>query len=406
MGLTGKKIAKLRNVPGRHIDSKNFYMDVTPECVASWLLRYQRNGRERYMGGGSIDLVPLDQARDWAIKQRQLLKQGIDPIEARKAERVKQTLAAAKSLTFEDAAQQYFDFHQHKWSSAKYRRQFLESLHDYAFPTLGRVPVADIDVGLVLKCLEPIWQRIPETGNRVRGRVESVLDWATVRGYRSGENPARWKNHLSEVLPARRQIKKVQPHRALPFAAMPELMAELARRDGTAALALQFLIFTATRSAETLGACWEEIDLVARLWVIPATRMKGRREFRVPLSDAAIGVLHKAPREQGNPFVFIGFGKHKGLSHMAMHDVLQRMGRVDASVHGMRAVFRTWTAEMTTYPNHVCEAALAHVVSNRAEAAYRRGDLLAKRAHLMADWARYCTTPKHDATITPIRVRQ
>lgn len=358
------------------------------------------------MGLGPLHAIDLDAARRRAQLARALLADGIDPLDAREAERARQALAAAKSITFEQAAQQYFDFHQHKWSSAKYRDQFLLSLRDYAFPVLAKVPVSDIDVGLVLKCLEPIWPRIPETGNRVRGRIECVLDWATVRGYRSGENPARWKNHLSEVLPARRQIKKVQPHRALPFAAMPDFIAELAKRAGPAAMALQFLIFTATRSSETLGARWEEIDLATRLWTIPATRMKGRREHRIPLSDAALAILHKAPREHGNAFIFIGAGRHKGLSPVAMHEVLLRMGRSDASVHGFRATFRTWAAEATTYPNHVCEMALAHVVGNKAEAAYRRGDLIAKRAHLMADWARFCLTPQRDATVTSIRRRQ
>ena len=245
---------------------------------------------------------------------RQQLADGIDPLDARKTERAKQAVAAAKSITFEQAAQQYFNFHERKWVNAKYRAQFLSSLRDYAFPVLGKLPVAEIDVGFVLKCLEPIWQRIPETASRVRARIEAVLDWATVRGYRHGENPARWKNHLSEVLPARRQIAKVQHHPALPFAAMPDFMAELVKRDGIGALALQFLILTTTRSDEVLGMRWSEIDLTAKLWTIPAERMKGGREHRVPLSDAALAVLAKAPRESANPFVFIGAEKQSGLS--------------------------------------------------------------------------------------------
>ena len=402
MALTLKRVAKLRG-RGRYLDSNGLYLQVLGPSNRSWLLRYERGGRERWMGLGPLHAFDLDEARRRARAARQQLADGIDPLDARKTERAKQAAAAAKSITFEQAAQQYFNFHERKWVNAKYRAQFLSSLRDYAFPVLGKLPVAEIDVGFVLKCLEPIWQRIPETASRVRARIEAVLDWATVRGYRHGENPARWKNHLSEVLPARRQIAK---HRALPFAVMPDFMAELVERNGIGALALQFLIFTTTRSNEVLGARWSEIDLTAKLWTIPAERMKGGREHRVPLSDGALAVLAKAPRESANPFVFIGAEKQSGLSPMAMREVLIRMGRRDASIHGFRSSFRDWCAEVTTYANHICEQALAHTIGNKAEAAYRRGDLLTKRAHLMVDWARFCTTPQRDATVMSIRVRQ
>jgi integrase len=405
MPLTVKRVAKLRDA-GRYLDGNGLYLQVLSPSNRSWLLRYERGGRERWMGLGPLHAFDLDEARERARQARQQLADGIDPLDARKTERAKQAVAVAKSITFEQAALQYFNFHERKWANVKYSAQFLSSLRAYAFPVLGKLPVAEIDVGFVLKCLEPIWQRIPETANRVRGRVEAVLDWATVRGYRHGENPARWKNHLSEVLPARRQIAKVQHHRALRFAAMPDFMAELAKRDGIGALALQFLIFSATRSNEVLGARWLEIDLAARLWVIPAARMKGGREHRVPLSDSALAILAKAPRERENEFVFIGAGKQNGLSPMAMREVLIRMGRRDTSVHGFRSTFRDWAAETTAYPNHICEMALAHVVSNKAESAYRRGDLLTKRAHLMSDWARFCTTPQRGASVTSIRVRR
>ncbi|MGB8067630.1 MAG: Arm DNA-binding domain-containing protein, partial [Pseudolabrys sp.] len=247
MALTLKRVAKLRG-RGRYLDSNGLYLQVLGPSNRSWLLRYERGGRERWMGLGPLHAFDLDEARRRARAARQQLADGIDPLDARKTERAKQAAAAAKSITFEQAAQQYFNFHERKWVNAKYRAQFLSSLRDYAFPVFGRLPVAEIDVGLVLKCLEPVWQRIPETASRVRARIEAILDWATVRGYRHGENPARWKNHLSEVLPARRQIAKVQHHRALPFAAMPDFIVDLSKRDGVGALALQFLILTATRS--------------------------------------------------------------------------------------------------------------------------------------------------------------
>jgi integrase len=246
--------------------------------------------------------------------------------------------------------------------------------------------VAAIDTGLVLKCIEPIWQQKTETASRVRGRIESVLDWATVRGYRTGDNPARWKGHLAEVLPARSQIQKPNHHAALPFAEVPEFVAALTKREGVAARALEFTILTAARTGEVIGARWEEIDTAAKLWTVPAGRIKGGREHRVPLSDRVLDVLRALPTERGNDFVFIG-------PNMALAAVLKRMARDDITVHGFRSTFRDWAAERTNYPNHVVEMALAHVVGNKVEAAYRRGDLFDKRRRLMGEWARYCTTP-------------
>jgi integrase len=394
MTLTTRRIAKLTQA-GRYGDGHGLYLQVMSPTNRSWLLRYERSGRERWMGLGPLHTFDLQQARERARRARQQLFDGSDPLEARAAERAARALEAARTITFEKAARQYFDAHERKWKNAKHRAQFLSTLTDYAFPTIGRLPVAAIDTGLVLKCIEPIWNEKTETANRVRGRIESVLDWATVRGYRTGDNPARWRGHLSEVLPARETIQKTVHHAALQFGDLPAFMAALGQREGVAARALEFTILTAARTGEAIGATWDEIDLKTKVWTVPAGRIKGGREHRVPLSGRALEILQALPREERNPFVFIG-PRNGGLSNMAMSSVLGRMERTDITVHGFRSTFRDWAAERTSYPNHVVEMALAHVVGDKVEAAYRRGDLFAKRVRLMADWARFCSMKPAD----------
>lgn len=409
--LTIKRIAQLVE-PGRYRDGgqKGLYLQVLSPTNRSWLLRYEisaptaKNGRrERWMGLGSVDTFDLDEARERARKARQQLKDGIDPLEERKAARAARALEAAKALTFKDAAQQYFDHHATTWKNAKHRAQFLSTLETYAYPVIGKLSVAAIDTGLVLKVIEPIWKDKTETASRVRGRIESVLAWATVRQYRTGDNPARWRGHLAEVLAARGQVQKVVHHRALPFAEAHNFIADLAKREGMAARALEFLILTAARTGEVIGARWPEIDLDAAVWTVPAGRMKGQREHRVPLSDRAVTILTDLPREA--EFVFPGGRKGSAISNMAMAELLKRMERLDITVHGFRSTFRDWAAERTTYPNHVIEMALAHVIGNKVEAAYRRGDLFDQRKRLMTDWATYCTTPQRECTVTPMRAK-
>jgi integrase len=404
MALTEKRIAKLTE-PGRYGDGHGLYLQVLSRTNRSWLLRYQRDGRERWMGLGPLHTFALKEARDRARAARQQLKDGIDPLDHREAERAKLAVEAVKALTFEEAAQQYFDFHERKWRNGKHRQQFLSTLKTYASPVLGKLPIAAIDTGLVLKVIEPIWQDKTETANRTRGRIEAVLDWATVRGYRAGDNPARWKGHLAEVLPARGQIAPHVHHRALPFADAPAFMAQLPAREGIAPQALQFLILTAARTNEVIGARWPEIDLKEKVWTVPAGRMKGHREHRVPLSDPAIAILKALPRE--SDFVFPGGRKGSALSNMAMSEMLKRMKRLDITVHGFRSSFRDWVAEKTSYANIVAEMALAHAIDDKTEAAYRRGELITKRTRLMADWARFCTTTPVRKTdnVTPIRAR-
>lgn len=402
MPLTAKQVEKLTS-PGRYFDQHGLYLQVLSPTNRSWLLRYERHGRERWMGLGPLHTFSLAEARDRARKARQQLHDGNDPLEVREVERAARALAVARTLTFAEAATQYFNAHERKWSNAKHRAQFLSTLKAYAFPRIGRLAVADIDTGQVLRCIEPIWQEKTETASRVRGRIESVLDWATVRGYRTGDNPARWKGHLSEALPARGQIAKVEHHSALPFDQVPAFMAALAEREGMAARALQFTILTAARTGEVIGARWNEIDLLERTWTVPASRMKANREHRVPLADAALALLRNLPREA--EFVFPGGRKGVPISNMAMLTLLRRMGRRDITIHGFRSSFRDWAAERTAYPNHVVEMALAHVVGNKVEAAYRRGDLLDKRRRLMNEWARYCGSSPAGAgaNVTPLR---
>jgi integrase len=391
MALTPKGIAKLRQRKraGRYHDAHGLYLRVTSKTSASWILRYEFRGHERMLGLGPLRLVGLKEARQRAhAAQRRLKLDGIDPVLDRREKKAERALAAAKAMSFEDAAKAFHAQHEAKWKNAKHSAQFLSTLRAYVFPTFGRLPVGAIDTGLVLQALEPIWQTKTETASRVRGRIESVLDWASVRGYRSGDNPARWKGHLEEVLPARGQIAKVEHHPALPYAELPDFMRTLRQRPGSAARALEFCILTASRTGEVIGAKWAEIDLKAGTWTVPAGRMKGSREHRVPLSPRAIKLLQDLPREDGNEFVFLG--SSAGISNMAMTAVLRRMDRGDITVHGFRSTFMDWAHEQTPFPKVVIDAALAHVVGDKVEAAYRRGDLFGKRAQLMKKWAMFC----------------
>lgn len=416
MKLTVKQIERLTE-RGRYGDGHGLYLQVISPTNRSWLLRYERGGRERWMGLGPLHTVPLTTkrlktgqliigAREKALLVKQQLQAGIDPLEARKGERAKQALEAARVITFEEAARQYFAQHERKWKNDKHRAQFLNTLKQYAFSKIGRLAASDVDTAAVLRVLEPMWKEKTETANRVRGRIESVLDWATVRGYRTGDNPARWKGHLAEVLPARASIQKVEHHAALPFTEISTFITDLRKREGTAARALEFTILCASRTGEVIGAQWDEIDIAAKLWTVPAGRIKGGKEHRVPLSEAALAILKGLPTEKNNPYVFIGPRAQRGLSNMAMSSVLLRMERKSITVHGFRSTFRDWAAERTNYPNHIVEMALAHVVGDKVEAAYRRGDLFEKRRKLMADWAKYCDAkPVTAKNVTSIRAR-
>ena len=315
---------------------------------------------------------------------------GIDPLQARRRERAQAKLAAARSLNFAECARSYINSHKDGWrDGGRSEQQWLSSIANYATPVFGEIPIADLDTALILRVIEPMWGAKPETARRLRGRIEAVLDWATARGYRQGENPARWRGHLANLLPPRAKVAPVEHHVALPYRELATFLAEL-RNDGSiAAAALDFTILTAARTREVIGAKWPEIDLNQHLWTVPARRMKAGREQRVPLSGVAIKIVENMAAIRQNDFVFAGSKGRGGLSHMAMLRVLHRMGRDGATVHGFRSCFRDWVAEQTNFPSEAAEMALAHAVSNKVEAAYRRGDMFAKRQQLMEAWAQF-----------------
>jgi integrase len=390
--LTSKKVDRTKT-PGRYFDAHGLYLQVRNAVNKSWLLRYERDGKERWHGLGPVHAFNLKEARLRARKVRQLLADGVDPIDNRMAERAARALEAAKAMTFKQCAEAYIAANEGAWKNAKHAAQWASTLKTYVYPHIGHLAVADVDTGLVLKCIEPIWRDKTETASRVRGRVESILDWATVRKYRTGDNPARWLGHLEHVLPSKGKLAKVNHHAALPYAELPDFIRRLREREGMAARALELAILTAARTGEIIGARWDEIDLDDKVWTIPAGRMKGGREHKVPLSERAIQLLRALPTEEGNPHIFIGPRPGSGLSNMSMTAVLRRMGHGDITVHGMRSSFRDWAAERTNYPNHVVEMALAHAVADKVEAAYRRGDLLKKRFALAEAWAKFCASP-------------
>jgi integrase len=394
--------------PGRYRDGlvKGLLLQISKSGAKSWVLRYELHGKEHMMGLGSAGDYNLKEARERARAARQLLGDKVDPLAAKHAARSAAKLAEARKLTFREAAQRYFDQHESKWTNTDYRDQFLASLERFAFSVLGDMDVAAIDTPAVLRAIEPRWRDTTVTLDRVRNRIEQVLDWCVVRGHRpAGTNPARWKGHLDQVLPQPRKVAPVVHHRALPYGEAPAFMAELRRLSGPAARALEFLILTAARSGEVTGATWDEIDLDGRTWTVPGQRMKGRREHRVPLSDAAVDLLRELPRERGNPHVFIGPSAGSGLSHMSLPYIMQRMSRADgATIHGFRASFSTWAYESTAHAPHTIELSLAHLVGNEVERAYRRSSMYAKRVKLMGDWARYCSRPAGKAdNVAPIR---
>ena len=358
----------------------------------------------RDIGLGSYPEVSLAEAREKARELRKQVRDGIDPIEERKVTKVRAALEAAKSKTFEECANAYIEANRAGWKNEKHVQQWQNTLATYAFPKIGQLPVAAIDTGLVLSVLQQetgedkaqLWHAKTETASRLRGRLESILDWAAFRGYREGENPARWKGHLEHELPARSKVQKVEHHAALPYAELGAFMVELRKREGLSARALEFAILCASRSGEVRGATWAEIDLPGRIWTVPAERMKAGKEHRVPLSDEAVKLLEALPRIVGNDYVFPA-PRGGQLSDMALTAVLRRMERGGLTQHGFRSTFRDWAGETTAYPREVCEHALAHKLADGVEAAYQRGDLLAKRARLMADWARYCGTVQGNA---------
>lgn len=401
--LTPLGIAKQRK-PGYYGDGAGLWLQVSASGSKSWIFRYTLAGKQREMGLGSLVTLSLAEARGRAKTCRQLLLDGNDPIALRKSERIAGVAERTKAMTFDQCAEAYIQAHRAGWKNAKHAGQWESTLTTYASPIIGALPVAEVDTALVVKVLEPIWQTKTETATRVRGRIEKVLDWATVGKYRAGENPARWRGHLENLLANPNKVAKVAHHPALPWPEVGAFMKLLREQAGASARALEFAILTAARSGEVRGATWAEIDLDAGLWVVPAERIKMGKEHRVPLSPVAIKLLKKLPRE--GELVFAGIREDVALSDMSLTAVLRRMKRTDITVHGFRSTFRDWCAESTNFPREVCEHALAHSLPDKVEAAYRRGDLLDKRTQLMKAWADYCALSAGEnanASVTPIR---
>lgn len=407
--LSAKKVESLKDT-GRYADGGGLYLQVGPTGTKSWLFRFMRAGKAREMGLGPLSVVSLSDARTRAQEARRQLLEGQDPIDARDALRAAGKAADAKTKLFRQCAEDYIKAHKASWRNAKHAAQWESTLkaHCYpdppAAPVWRDLPVSAIDTGRVLEVLEPIWKAKTETASRLRGRVESILDWATVRGYREGPNPARWKGHLDQTLPKRSKVAKVRHHPALPFDELPGFMKELRKLDGTAPRALELIILTATRTGETIGAQWLEIDFRAKTFTVPAERMKSGREHKIPLSDAAVAVLKAMKEKTTGDYVFPGPSGKKPLSNMACLAVLDRMERRDITVHGFRSTFRDWAAERTNFPREVVEMALAHVIPDKTEAAYRRGDLFEKRRKLMDAWAAHCQKPA-SATVHQLKAK-
>jgi integrase len=403
--LTALKIKAL-TAPGRYGDGGGLWLQVRDAEHRSWLFRYTRHGRAREMGLGPLPDVPLAEARTLAEAYRRDLRAGQDPLEKRREQKAADA-AKTTSLTFREVAQRYHTAHQAGWRNEKHRNQWTTQMEAYVYPVFGALPVDRVGTGDVLKALEPIWHAKSMTAVVQRGRIEAVLDYAKAREWRTGENPARWRGHLSKLLPPRSRITKVQHHAALPWAEVGEFVALLRASPDLAARALELLILTAVRTREAMGAEWAEIDMAKALWTIPAERMKGKKEHRVPLSAAALAVLARVGDAKGarRRYVFPSPRGKKPLSTRACAVLLGRMKRKDLTVHGFRSTFRDWTAERSTFPREVAEAALAHTLRNQVEAAYQRGDLLAKRAQLMEAWGRYCDRPAKEAGVVPLRPR-
>lgn len=391
---------------------------VKPKGGRSWILRARVGDNRRDFGLGGFPTVPLGEARTKARALRDKLAEGIDPVAERQAARAAHVAAQAKRLTLREAAEQYHSAKEGEFSNAKHRKDWLASLKRYAFIHIGDLPVADVALPHVLEVLEPIWETRTETATRVRQRLESVLAWATVRGYRQGDNPARWNGNLDSVLAKPAKVKGKRHFPALPWQQVPEFMADLRTREGMGARALEFAILTAARSGEIRGATWDEIDLAAKVWTIPGSRMKANKPHRVPLSPDAVALLESLPRMEGQPLVFPAprGGKISDVTILAtakrMHASklkAQGKGYADPSdgrpvvPHGFRSAFKDWARSRSTFPDEVSELALAHVNSDATRAAYARDELMPQRAKLMKAWAAFCAEPAKAGSVTPIR---
>ena len=393
MGLAGRRVGKLtaRGVAAARKpltgDGGGLYLKVGDYGAKSWVFRHQVMGKVRTYGLGPIHTVDLVQARKRAEAIRTQLLDNIDPREAKRAAAV----AAAKSITFSDSCARYIASHESGWS-VRHAGQWRMTLSNYCGPIFGALPVSAIDTGLVMRVLQPLWTSKNATAFQLRARIEAVLAWAEVHGYREGANPARWRGNLDHLLPRPGKVRKVEHHAALPYADIPAFMYELRERNGVPSRALEFTILCAVRTNETLNATWSEFDLANKLWTIPPGRMKADREHRIPLCDRALAIVQEMQAASSGAFLFPGARRGRPLSNMGMLLALRRIGASDLTVHGFRSTFRTWAAERTTFQREVIEAALAHVIGDRTENSYQRGTYFEKRRELMDSWASYCAS--------------
>jgi integrase len=389
--LSAAKVKNLK-VPGDYLDGRGLYLQVRSESSKSWLLKYSIEKRAREMGLGPALDIPLATARELRDRYRSLLKQGVDPLEHKQAEKSAKVLERAKAITFKDACARYIAANRSGWRNVKHGAQWEATLRAYAYPIIGSLPVQAIDTALVMAVLDPIWSTKPEIASRVRGRIESVISAAKARGEFKGENPATWKGHLDKLLPKTSKVRKVENHAALPHAGLPAFMMDLRQREGIAAAAMEFLILTTARTGEVLGTTWDELDLRKSVWTIPGERMKNGKEHQVPLSPAVVAVLERMSKiTNSGEFVFFGQSSGRPLSNMALLVLLRRMKRTDITSHGFRSTFRDWAAERG-YPDAVAEAALAHSVPDAVVAAYKRTTFFEMRKKMMDDWAAYATS--------------
>ena len=390
--LSARAVETAKN-SGLIADGGGLYLQVSKSGAKSWLYKFMLNGHSREMGLGSLKAISLAEAREKATFCRALLADGIDPIEARKSDRSRSIAADRKTITFAEAADAYIATHETGWKNAKHAAQWRNTLAADAYPVAGRIQVSDIDTEAVMRILRPIWALKPETAGRLRGRIERILDWATVSGFREGQNPAQWRGHLENLLPAKSRIHSVKHHPAMPYQEVGGFVLQLREQGGLAAQALEFLIYTAARTSEVRGASWDEFDLDRGIWTIPGPRTKVGKEHRIPIAERPLQIVKGLHNSGTGDFVFPGGRPEKGLSDMAMLSVLRRL-EIKQTVHGFRSSFRDWAADQTQFPREIAEQALAHAIGNKVEVAYLRSDLFEKRRHLMYLWATYLDAPK------------
>jgi integrase len=400
--LTAREVTTIKK-PGLHGDGGNLFLKVDLGGSKSWVFRHQLAGKVRSYGLGPVHAISLSDARDQAEEVRKQLALGIDPKQARRARLEAAALEAARSVSFDQARDEFIEAHKAGWRNDKHRKQWTATLKRYATPVIGRLPVSTVNTEHVHKILSPIWATKNETASRVRGRIEVILAYAKTRMWRDGENPAMWRGHLDQLFPKRKKVRRVKHHPALPYQQLPSFTGQLRQRDAVAARALEFAILTATRTSETLNAVWGEFDLANRVWIIPAERMKAERDHKVPLSDRAVTILQEMQAAKRTAFIFPGAKPRRPLSNMALLILLRRMRHENITTHGFRSSFRVWTAECTSFQREVAEMALAHVVGNETEQAYQRSDLFDKRRTLMDSWATYCEPRATSGKVVAIR---